>query len=470
MASNVVSTTGSTRADMGEATVLTGVLKDVYLAGMVNTIFFNDDFTRLIQAQTAKMDATGRRIIQAFDIGRSGGVGPMAEGGSFRDSVPIDANQGYEWLRYDNAYFELTGPAIATIKAGEGSYVDIVTKHMESMIKSAKMNVERILMGAGDGVVGWVSSDGSTHASELISVDGAAFYDTQFVENGMYINVHDGGSSAGNASSTFGTERTYDGTNADMTIASFTKGSKKTGDTSFGVITIDQDMDGNNTIVQHDPVTRKHAYTSTTCLEPNGLFNLISDGATTCHALYGAETTNTFKYVWPSASSNGIDRTTYDYVKSQIVNIAGELDEENLLETVIENQNQYQATPNLLAVTPRAQLKYFGNTKDDRRFNTMSAMNWVGGYTGLGIQLGSLQLMLAPLMSVPKGIAYLINTRDFAFMRPPGMSGYKWLTSEGGSVLRQKEGSDNMFASAVDYWNFVCKDPGRQCKMYNITE
>ena len=113
------------------------VLKDVYLEGMTNTIFFDNSFTRLIETKAAKLDATGRRIIHAFDTQRSGGVGPIAEGGSFRTSVPIDGAQGYEWIKYSNMYFELTGPAIATVKEGQGSYVDIVSKHMKSMIKSS---------------------------------------------------------------------------------------------------------------------------------------------------------------------------------------------------------------------------------------------------------------------------------------------------------------------------------------------
>jgi len=91
-------------------------------------------------------------------------------------------------------------------------------------------------------------------------------------------------------------------------------------------------------------------------------------------------------------------------------------------------------------------------------------------YTGLGIQLGPKQLMLTALASVPSGYAFMLNTADFAFMRPPGMSGFKWLTSEGGRVLRQLEGSDNQFATAVDYLQFVCLDPGKQVKLHSITE
>jgi hypothetical protein len=50
------------------------------------------------------------------------------------------------------------------------------------------------------------------------------------------------------------------------------------------------------------------------------------------------------------------------------------------------------------------------------------------------------------------------------------MSGYKWLTDSNGSVLMQKETSDQKFASAVAYWNFTCQKPDKQLKLIGITE
>ena len=123
----------------------------------------------------------------------------------------------------------------------------------------------------------------------------------------------------------------------------------------------------------------------------------------------------------------------------------------------------------MLIVSPRALKKYFMMV-GYQKFTGLGPIEWVGGYTGMGIQLESRKYMLTTLASVPTNMGYLINTADFAFLRPPGMSGYKWLTGEGGGVLKQKEGSDNKFASAVDYWQFTCQNPGKQTKIYNIKE
>ncbi|GAG36738.1 unnamed protein product, partial [marine sediment metagenome] len=129
-------------------------------------------------------------------------------------------------------------------------------------------------------------------------------------------------------------------------------------------------------------------------------------------------------------------------------------------------QYQYQASPNLLLVSPRAMLKYFSNVKDDRRFNIMTAMEWVGGYTGLGIQLGNLKLMLTTVGSCPSQKMFIMNTNDFQFATMT--NDFEWI-ADGGQILRNKENSDNMFATAVNYLQFVCNDPGRQMKGYGIT-
>ena len=196
---------------------------------------------------------------------------------------------------------------------------------------------------------------------------------------------------------------------------------------------------------------------STGCLEINGLQNLIDDTAN----------------VW------NLSRSTYPFLKSVVKTLDDELTEATLLEYLIEMQFQHQGTPNLFLVSPLAMLTYFTNvvgtttTNNLRRFNVTDAMEWVGGYTGLGIQLGSMQLMLTSLGSVrvdntdadKDSEAYLLNTNDFAFASMT--NGYEWLTP-GGRVLQQKEGSDNQFATAVNYLNFVCYDPKRQMKVTGV--
>lgn len=460
MASNVVTTTGTTRSNMGADTVLDGYLKDKYLPRLTDTIYFSTPLTRLIADRMGKYDMTGRRLVAAFSTQRSAGVGPIAEGGDFVRSVPVDGVQGTCSLKYMNLYFELSGPTVETVKAGDGSYVDAVSAHLSSIMKAAQMDYERILCGQGDGVLAKVVS--VDQASSTITVSGPGFFDTQFLEKGMWIEVHQSGA--------FGTERTVDD-GAEITamrITALTPGNKRTG-TNGTITVVDANGDGidaGHAIVAGDWITRENAYTGTTSLTPDGLMNLISDGASTTSTYLGAETSTNFTTIW------GLDRTdaATAFLASQVYNVNAELDEDVLLTVLLENKTQYRGRPNLLLISPRAMIKYFQNSRDDRRYNTMDAMEWTNGYKGAGIQLGDTKLMLTTAETCPANYGFLLNVENLARIRPPGMNGFKWRTSEGGSVLRQKEGSDNVFATAVDYFNHIDNDPGSQCKMYGITE
>ncbi len=429
-----------------------GLLKDVYLPGITDTIFNDTAFTALIQSRTDVIDYVGRRIVTAFRKQRSAGVGSITEGGNFVDSVPTKGQQGSETLAYLNLYFSISGPMIATAKQGMGAFVDVVTDHFETIAISAKNDFERQLMGAQDGKLAkWTDTAITGAASVSYDVTGPAFFDTQYLEPGMSCQFH----------ATLGTEKTaVDGTNAFLIVDSITKGSKKTGGVTRGTVKWTEAATAN--IASNDFITRKNAYSGSTCLEINGLYNLVSDGAATnVNDFFGSETATNFASIW------GLSRATNTYLQSQMSNVSAELDEEVLLDAMIESKYQFQGRPNLLVVSPRALQKYFLNTKDDRRFNTMDALQWTGGYTGLGIQLGTDKLMLTSIPSVPSGSAFMINTNDFAFAS--ASNGYQWLTG-GQGVLRQKEGSDAQFATAVNYINFVCFDPHRQVKLYIISE
>lgn len=463
---------GTANNQMTDLNSLQGILKDVYLPAINNSIYFDNKFTRMIEPATARLDATGRRIIGAFQTQRSAGVGPMTEGGGFRRSVPIDAFQGWEWIKYSNMYVEFTGPALATIQQGEGSYLDLVNSHIESLIESEKLNTERILMGNGTGIL-CTAAVTPVDAQSTIAITGPAFFDSQFLELGMWIEMYDP-AATGIPLAGFSTSATDATPTTRAQIIGIARGNKRTN--TKCVITLDRPFNATGAVANAQ-FAREGAYalldgatSGRQSLEQNGLDNLVSDGAD--HSgLSGLgcidETGNQYKYIW------GKDRTQAANwpLKSTVHHIGDELDEDNMLEVLTESEYQHQNSPNLLVVTPRALLKYFGNSRDDRRFNISSGpMDNVMGFTGQYIQLGDKKIALTALSSVPVGKGFLINTGDFAFIRPPGMSGYKWLTDSNGSVLMQKETSDQKFASAVAYWNFTCQKPDKQLKLIGITE
>lgn len=454
--------TATGNLDQAALNTLNGLLKDVYTPGINNTLFFDNKFTRLIEPAAAQLDATGRRIIGAFKTRRSGGVGPMTEGGTFRRSVPIDGIQGWEWLKYANMYVEFTGPALATVIQGEGAYIDLVNDHITDLITAEKLNMERILMGNGTGKLATI--DTPVHGASTLTIDGDAFFDSQFIEVGTWIEIRKSDGTLRTTAFGAGTPIT---TQAAQVIA-IARGNKRTG--TKCVLTLDRTVDvntgvGTTSATDKDMICREGAYgiicgTTSGCLEQNGLDNLISDGVTS------GETGDSYKYIW------GKDRTlaANKCLASIVHNIGGELDEDNLLTLLTEVEYQHQASPNLFVITPRAAVKYFSNSRDDRRFNVVDAMDVSMGFGRQSIQLGDKKVYLTAISSVPVGKGFLINNSDFAFIRPPSMRGYKWLTDNGGSILQQKEQSDTKFASAVAYWQFTCQKPDKQVKVTGISE
>jgi hypothetical protein len=307
-----------------------------------------------------------------------------------------------------------------------------------------------------------------THATVTgtgaFEVTGDGFFDTMFLLPGEQIEYRD----PVNGTATLRTDIENATTNNWCTIATIgTKGSKKTGAVTRGTYNTTETLDAS--VAEDDWICLRDSYTSaagTECMEMNGLRNLITDSVDHTSAGTGGideSTGSNYTSTW------GLTVTSYDWLASYVHDLGDEtFDEENLLEILTELEATYNADPNMFIVSKRALIKYFTTTSGDRRFNTFDAYQWVGGFTGLGIQLGAKKLMLTAINSCPSNLAFMINTNDFKFAS--ATNGYEWLTNDGGGILSQKESSDNKFATAVDYRQFVCYDPQKQCKIFGITE
>ena len=439
---------------MSNSTSYDGLLKDVYLPTLTETVFNDAKFTAQIQQTTSNIDYEGQRVRHAWGTQNSAGIQAHGEGGDYAKPVPVKGKQGWEQLKYFTSYLELTGPVIKAARSSRGTYSPAVARHFKTNILAQKNFFERMLMGNGDGKLAvWSDADVTgTGESTAYDVTGDAFFDTQFIEPGIYIEVR-------NPTFNTPTLRTaIDGTNAYATVFGITKGDKAAG--TRGTMTLTESMSAN--VAQNDWICRYGAYSSGgTFQEMNGIGSLVTDGSS------NSETTNNFLYTWPSGNTSGLARTSYTYLTSYMKDFAdAQLDEESLIDALLYMEFQYQASPKMLLVDPLAMKYYFTNVKDDRRFNTMSAMNWTGGYTGLGIQLGSRQLMLTDLGSMQRGYIFMIDPADFAFATMS--NGWEWVLGDSGNVLVQSHTADKKFAAAENYMQFVCYDPQKQMKGYSV--
>lgn len=453
----------TTIANLTNTTNLDGLLKNVYLPTLIDTTYNDTSLTAFIKRDASLLPGGGNNIVNFFLTQRAEGVGAISEGGSYVTSVPVTGKQGTDNVKFLNAYIELTGPVIKAANSGQKAAINAVTKSFETNILAYKNNFDRMLAGAGDGELATIQSIGSLSTS--LGIESRGYSAAQYTPVGTRLKII-----------------TYDGSKVISKVVDI-----ETADLEIGVVDsiVSEDLDagtaeilivdatngnaldtaGSDPPVVGDVLVRENAYGTITAAstavsdiqEINGLQQLVSDGVN------NSETTSNFKSIW------NIDRTTANQyqLKSLTRNISAELDEEVLLNIVQDMKFNRQARPNMLLVSPRSELKYFLNSKDDRRFNTMTALNFEGGFTKNAIAMGGdVRLILSSLASIPDDLIYVINTNDFAFAsnRAP-----EWVLGDGGNVLVQSHTGDKKFATMVEYVNFVLLNPRHQFKGYNVT-
>ena len=442
---NTASAVPQHRPDYQFSTSVRGLLKDVYIPALNNTTFHATPLLSMFGKFGGDITFVGNKIIKAFKTQGAGGFGGIPEGGSFVTNIHQKGFQGEERLRYLNAYMSLTGPAAATVRSGPGAYVDAVPDAMDDTLKKARQQMERIVGGAGNGTVASFTAagdsvDASTGASFTALAATGGYSPCQFLSEGMIVDVTD--DEAGTLVDGANTQGMII-SNVDYTAGTFTlkaaTGLTATLDSATQYITLENafgDVDAEGTV------------TANSCLEPNGLTNLVD--------------TTTY-------TSWGKTRATYAHALNSYVVAAAdaELDEELLMGYMLDLVNLKQSTPNVLVVDPKSRVKFFSNRKDDRRLAT-STIDTTFGFRSASVVIDNYTLLLQSLATLKPGTMFILNTNAFKFLQSPKTNGFNWIES-GGQILRPKEGSDAMFATAVNYMQFVCEDPKGQAKITGLS-
>lgn len=446
MATSAVSmqTTDQYRPTYNYSNTVDGLLKEVYIPALNNTIFHATPLMQMFGDFGGSIDFQGKRIIKAFKHQGAGTFGGIPEGGNWVTPKHQKGFQGYERIKYLNAYFSLTGPASRTVRQGEGAFVDAISSAMDDTLKLARQQMERIIGGRGDGLICTVTSDGtnidSSTGDVLTATSGTGAYSpVQWLCEGLRVDLLDSISSPSLVANGGGAivsavdykAGTFTLKAASTEITMSAQAYYLTLENAYGEV---EDPENGGT----DQISVD------VCLEPNGLYNLVDDGTT-------------YASIW------NLTRTTYPYSLKSLYTAAGdvEIDEELLIGYILDLVNYQLSTPNVLVTDPRSRLKYFGNRKEDRRFDT-TVIDTTFGFKSIGVQIDQYQLILQSLTSLVPGSLFLLNTNDFKFAK--ATDGFQWI-DEGGRILRNKEGSDRLFGTAVNYTNLVCENPRGQYKV-----
>jgi hypothetical protein len=477
-ASNTQSLIDATRQSHQFDATVDGLLKNVYLPALNNTTFHSTPLMEMFGEFGGKIDFLGNQIIKAFKHRGAGGFGGISEGGDFVKGRTQKGFQGATRIKYLNAFFSLTGPAIRTVKAGVGAYVDSVSSAMDDTLRLARQQMERIVGGRGDGElarftngatdeaaiiageyfmkIAGASSSTYTDAKNLLTGLAAAggYTATQWLQPGLRVNCVLKSELDGTVPATdlFGPFEIENIDYEDGTFALKYVGTSAANLTTLASADVSIVFEG-----AYGEVEAAGTVTSDQCLELNGLYNLVSDGVDHSAIAGGIdESITAYAEIW------GLARSSYKHaLKSTVKAEAGtELDEELLMRWVLDMVNIKQNIPNVLVTDPLSRLKYFSNRKEDRRFD-MKTMDSMFGFKSIGVVIDQYSLILQSLTSLTPGTLFMLNTNDFKFAK--ASNGFEWI-DDNGSVMRNKEGSDNQFASAINYCEFVCENPNGQLK------
>ena len=454
-------------SDITNSTSLDGLMKNVYLPTMQTIAYDDTSFSDMIKSRTDVVTGGGNQIVHFSTLQRAEGVGAFGEGGDFVTNVPVKGKQQNENVKFLNAYIALTGPVIKAANEGKKAAIDIVTQSFSSNMRAFKNDIDRQFMGDGSGRLARVSAIDTGTSKMTVTQTSfplAPFNADMFMPQGTRFGCAtfdasgiDSSGPANSGSGTFG----FIVSNVDSRDLSAGTAILSITDSSGGAYS----GAGSHNIAVGDFCFRERSYYDTAaaqaylfsvCRETNGVMNLISDG------LSNSETSSNYLTEW------GLTRTSFSNLQSVMTDFQNaELDEENLLSFMINLQYSRQAKPNLLLTTPSAEAKYFSQKVGDRRFNNVGPMDFVGGFTRMGIQFGSWQLILTSLAALPKGNLIVMDTNDFAFAQNADIH---YTVGDGGGILQQSHTGDNKFAAMVHYVNLVCFDEYRQGKGYNVAQ
>lgn len=463
--SNEVTAVDQYRQSYQYSASVDGLLKQVYIPALNNTTFHATPLMEMFGDFGGKIDFAGNKIIKAFKHQGAGGFGGISEGGDFVKGRNQKGFQGSTRIKYLNAFFSLTGPASRTVKAGIGGYVDAISSAMEDTLRLARMHMERMCGGTGDGELTqfvnvttdaiadgeYVSEASAPSATEvqLTATALAGYTKVQWLQPGNRVQIV--------------TDANWDGalTSAQL-VGTFEIGNVDYANDTFSLKNVSGGSITLTAVTYHLVLEKAYGQTETAggdsgavfnSLELNGLYNLVSDGVSSGETDYAS--------IW------GLTRSSYPHALKSTVKIAGgeELDEELLIRWVLDLVNIKQSIPNVLVTDPLSRLKYFSNRKEDRRFD-MKVMDSMFGFRSIGVVIDQYNLLLQSLSSLTPGTLFMLNTNAFKYAK--ASNGFEWI-EDGGRILRNYESKDGLFGTAINYCEFVCEDPKGQLKATGIS-
>lgn len=356
----------------------------------------------LAKVERTDADVWGKDIIKLVQVGLNGGIGVGTDDG------PLPIANSNMYVQFKSALKNLYGVINISDKAmlassnSAGSFVNLLTAEMDSLLKASKFNLARMLYGTGTGAIATVLQKPSNAESDeiyLSSVKGLAI--------GMAVDFI--GITTGSAVLA----------NKRIAYVDYTKKCIKLMNTSFTY----SDLMGTAICMQNG------VYGEITGLE--GIFG-------NSETLYGLKRSD-----YPFLQPNIVRRTTG--ITSAFVHHA--------CDKVYELTG---GTINFILTDLKTKREFVDNLSMNRI--NMDYMNLEGGYKA--ISFNGIPIIGDRL--IEDNTMYLLNSDDFALHQ---MCDWRWIEGDNGRILHQIPGTATYSATLVKYAELMCSKPQGQCKI-----
>jgi len=136
----------------GTLTTVDSILKEYYLGPVQEQL--NNEVLLLSRLEARSEDLVGKAAFVPLHIGRSAGIGAVAESAT----LPEAGNQSYARAEYDLKYLygriQVTGPSMAKTKSDAGSFLQVLKGELDGVRADLTKDLARQAYGTGDGVIG----------------------------------------------------------------------------------------------------------------------------------------------------------------------------------------------------------------------------------------------------------------------------------------------------------------------------
>lgn len=389
--------------------VVEQALKEYYLPGLRYQL--NEKASPfLAQIERNSEQVVGKDIVMALRYGRVGGIGNRADDGTLPTSRSRQTKQAKWETKNLFARFQITDKTIRASKSSAGAFASLLEQEISDCENDAKIDLSRQVLGDGTGCLCTISSVTSSSPTQLVIV----VNDTKFLAEGMILDIYD--VSAGDV---------------------LANGSE------LEVIAVDHDTKS---------VTLTTSTNIGSAIQTGTDFLVVSGN-------YGLELTGVGA-VMTSPILYGLSRTTYPWLKANVITNVGTLSESDIQAGIDAAEIKAGAVVDFIQCSYGVRRAYIELLSAKKQFpNTLELK---GGWKA--ISYNGIPIVADKFM--PDGTMDLLSLGDWALYQ---MSDFEWMDSDG-AMLHRVADKAAYEATLLKYCDLGCQRPAGQTRLTGITE